>query len=416
MMNTRLTIKLVISFFLFFIVNVVNGQSLSKDDITKAVNYLNCKSILLALNLSETDGVTKEFEAKCQCNDFPTAQIIKDAIRPTETKTVELFVEINSIIEKEKIKDTTALIKLLTEDVFNKKEKYAKIYAFASTKTAYIEKIKIELISKFREPNFFSNTPSPTINKDENPSTGAENKKIEESVWLSGFSSQMIVISLLFSFIVSLIFFLIIRKKLKNSNNRFMSELKHKQLEKPYNETGKNEKQKQDDIAHISKTIEPLIDKKLESITNEIRNLTNDLDQLKNNFDKLIETKKTTEPNPGNPPLSPPRDTIRTIFYLSMPESERTFSDQTKHSKLESGRSIFEAIEISSNLAEYSICIDRDSITRAFNNLDKYVKPVCDELNSPGNSSRIITEKPGRIELQNNKWVVKSKAQIRYES
>ena len=416
MMNTRLTIKLVISLFLFFIVNVVNGQSLSKDDLTKAVNYLNCKSILLSLNRSETAGVEAEFTSKCICDDFPTAQIIKDAIRPTETKTVELFEEINSIIEKEKIKDSTALIKLISEDIFNSKEKYAKIYAFASSKTPYIEKIKTELISKFREPNFFSNTPSPIINKDENPSTGTENIKIEESGWLSGFSSQMIVISLLFSFIISLIFFLIIRKKLKNSNNGLKSDLKHEQLEKPYNETGKNEKQKQDDIAHISKNIEPLIDNKLDSITKEIRSLRNDLDQLKNNSDKLIETKKTTEPNPGNPPLSSPRDTIRTIFYLAMPESERTFSDQTKHSKLESGRSIFEAIEINSNLAEYSICKDSDSITRAFNNLDKYIKPVCDELNSPGTSSRIITEKPGKIELQNNKWVVKSKAQIRYGS
>jgi archaellum component FlaC len=385
-MNTRLTINLVISFFLFFTVNFVTGQSLSKDELTKAVNYLNCKSILLALNLSPTEGVTTEFQAKCKCNDFPTSQTIKDAIRPTETKTVELFEEINSIIEKEKIKDTTALIKLLTEDIFNNKEKYAKINAFASSKKAYIEDIKRDLISKIREPNFFSNinTSNDSVVQTQVVASNNEKTITNQGGWFEGISSQMIVISILFSLLFVIIFFLIIRKQ----------------------------------FANISKTIEPLMDKKLHFIEIEIRNITNDLNQLKNKFEKFIETKKTIEPNPEISNISSPKDPIRTVFYLSMPESERIFSDQTKHSKLESGRSIFEAIEINSNLAEFSICKDKDSIIRIFNNLDKFIKPVCDESNSPGNASRIITEKPGKIELdlEKKKWIVKEKAIIRYES
>jgi hypothetical protein len=420
MMNTRLTINLVISFFLFFTVNFVTGQSLSKDELTKAVNYLNCKSILLALNLSPTEGVTTEFQAKCKCNDFPTSQTIKDAIRPTETKTVELFEEINSIIEKEKIKDTTALIKLLTEDIFNNKEKYAKINAFASSKKAYIEDIKRDLISKIREPNFFSNinTSNDSVVQTQVVASNNEKTITNQGGWFEGISSQMIVISILFSLLFVIIFFLIIRKQFKTLNKRIMSQLNHEQLEKPTNDLGKNEKQKQDDIANISKTIEPLMDKKLHFIEIEIRNITNDLNQLKNKFEKFIETKKTIEPNPEISNISSPKDPIRTVFYLSMPESERIFSDQTKHSKLESGRSIFEAIEINSNLAEFSICKDKDSIIRIFNNLDKFIKPVCDESNSPGNASRIITEKPGKIELdlEKKKWIVKEKAIIRYES
>jgi hypothetical protein len=412
MMNTRLTIKLVFSFFLFFIVNVVNGQSLSKDDITKAVNYLNCKSILLALKLSETDGVTKEFEAKCKCNDFPASQSIKDAIRPTETKTVELFVEINSIIEKEKIKDTTALIKLLTEDVFNKKEKYAKIYAFASSKTQYINEIKIDLISKIREPNFFSNINTPNDSVVQTEIVASSNEKIitNQGGWFEGISSQMIVVSILFSLFFVIIFFFFIKSKINSFNNKLehfetkLQQLKDKLANVEKELPSLKDKPSNNDSTYTHKIVE----EKFSKIQSEIVRLENDIVELK----KL----PTVDLNKENPPNN--IITSKNKFYLSMPESERTFSDQTKHSKLESGRSIFEAIEINSNSAEFSICKDKDSIIRIFNNLDKFIKPVCDELNSPGNASRIITEKPGKIELDldKKKWIVKEKAIIRYES
>ena len=101
-----------------------------------------------------------------------------------------------------------------------------------------------------------------------------------------------------------------------------------------------------------------------------------------------------------------------------MPEGERTFSNQTKHSKLESGRSIYEAIEINSTKAKFSICNNQDSINRALNNLDKCIKTVCDELNPPDGATKIITDADGDgiIELQNDKWIVITKAKIRYES
>ena len=82
---------------------------------------------------------------------------------------------------------------------------------------------------------------------------------------------------------------------------------------------------------------------------------------------------------------------------------------------MRAGESIFEAIEIGTNRAEFNVCNNNSSINRALSNSLRYIKPVCEEMNEQGNASRIITVRPGIIELQNDKWVVITKARIRYE-
>ena len=397
-------------------INEIQAQTLSKEDVQKALNYLNCKAILLANQLSETPGVTAKFQEKCDCESNITFDKIKGAIASSEDKTLELSKKINSIVNQKEISNITKdeLVVLLTDHIFRDKDNYLEIYDFANKnepgRENKINDLKSELKKKFEEPGFFSNANKPSKESEEITSNATKNEQTAESGWFSGFSSQMIVISLLLSFIVSLIFFLVSHRRLINLVSKIDKQRNCETTNPAKNDNGSNE-----EFIQLQKKIETEFDKKIDKLQSDLKN---DIKELEINFEKSFETIKKSEPNPVISPLSPPKDTNRTTFYLSMPEGERTFSNQTKHSKLESGRSIYEAIEINSTKAKFRICNNQDSINRALNNLDKCIKTVCDELNPPDGATKIITvaDGDGIIELQNDKWIVITKAKIRYES
>ena len=282
----KLALNLIITFLLFFNGNDLNGQEILKVDFGKAVNYLNCKSIMLALKHSPTDSVTAKFKSKCNCDEFPAAQLIKASIPESESKTVALSNEINSIIEKENIKDTTALIKLLTEDIFVKKEKYAKIYAFAtdSKKVNDINLLKKDLKYKFRDPNFFSIANTISV-LEEGPPTIIANKDeiiINKSGWFVGISSQMIVVSIFFSLIFVLIFFIISKRLIRKLEDK-LEEIKSKPQsvkEQANGLTSNQATRSNNDSEEIQKRIKEDITR----IQLNVIKLENQIDQLKNSL------------------------------------------------------------------------------------------------------------------------------------
>jgi hypothetical protein len=394
-------------------INEIQAQSLSKEDVRKAINYFNCK--LVETSLIKEEKSFTSFKEKCNCSNNPSFETIINSIDENITITLELSKEINEIT-KESIKDTADLIKRLTVTIFEENTKYQKVVKFAKDNSSVLPKIKTDLLTTYRQPSFFNYSPLSIESKGDGTITEntTKNEQTAESGWFSGFSSQMIVISLLLSFIVSLIFFLIGRNQLNKFDEQLDSEInKRRDLEKNNNNPVKNDKGTNDEFTILKKEIEKF-DEKLAQLKSDLKNY---IKELKINFEKSNEFIKTTEPNPVISPLSPPKDTNRTTFYLSMPEGEKTFSNQTKHSKFESGRSIYEAIEINSTKAKFRICNNQESINRAINNLDDCIKPVCDELNPPDGATKIITvtDGDGIIELQDNKWVVITKAKIRYE-
>jgi len=402
----------ILSFF-YISIDKIQAQTLTREDVKKAINYFNCKLVEGSLNKEEES--LNAFKSKCDCNKYPSFENIINSIDKNFTATVDLSKEIDNITNMEEIKDTAELIKLLTESIFSEKIKYKKIVKFSNDNSAQLSKIKADLLRTFQDPSFFSDSPirveineNKTANENE-----TKNEQTAESGWFSGFSSQMIVISLLFSFIVSLIFFIISRIQLNNLNQQLSEINKIIDREKNNNHV-KNDEGTNDEYTKLLKQLEPVFNKKIVQLQSDLKN---DIKELKINFEKSFETIKKSEPNPVISQFSPPKDTNRTTFYLTMPEGEKTFSNQTKHLKLESGRSIYEAIEINSTKAKFRICNNQDSINRALNNLDKCIKTVCDELNPPDGATKIITDINGEgiIELQNDKWVVITKARIRYE-
>ena len=387
-------------------INEIQAQTLSKEYVQRAVDYLNCKSVLLANQQSATSGVTAEFEKKCNCESNITYDKIKGAIASSEDKTLGLSKEINSIVNQKDILSKTKdeLILLLTESIFNDSSKYKVIYKFAHKpgRDNDIDKLKNDLKKKFEEPDFFSNANKPSKESKENTSNATKNEQTAESGWFSGFSSQMIVISLLFSFIISLIVFLISRSELNKLNEQLDSEI-DKRRNREKNNPAKNDKGTNDEFTKLQKTLENVFDVKIAQLQSDLESLKNEIRELKN---------KTNSPSNGV------RDKISFSeskkFYLSNPIKEGIFDANSEHLIMRAGESMYEAIEIGINKFEFVIC--NSSINRALSNSVRYIKPVCEELNEQGNASRIITVTPGIIELQNDKWIVITKAKIRYES
>ena len=387
-------------------INEIQAQTLSKEDVQRAVDYLNCKSVLLANQQSATRGVTAEFEKNCNCESNITYDKIKGAITSSEDKTLGLSKEINSIVNQKDILSKTKdeLILLLTESIFNDSSKYKVIYKFAHKpgRDNDIDKLKNDLKKKFEEPDFFSNANKPSKESKENTSNATKNEQTAESGWFSGFSSQMIVISLLFSFIISLIVFLISRSELNKLNEQLDSEI-DKRRNREKNNPAKNDKGTNDEFTKLQKTLENVFDVKIAQLQSDLESLKNEIRELKN---------KTNSPSNGV------RDKISFSeskkFYLSNPIKEGIFDANSEHLIMRAGESMYEAIEIGINKFEFVIC--NSSINRALSNSVRYIKPVCEELNEQGNASRIITVTPGIIELQNDKWIVITKAKIRYES
>ena len=387
-------------------INEIQAQTLSKEYVQRAVDYLNCKSVLLANQQSATSGVTAEFEKNCNCESNITYDKIKGAIASSEDKTLGLSKEINSIVNQKDILSKTKdeLILLLTESIFNDSSKYKVIYKFAHKpgRDNDIDKLKNDLKKKFEEPDFFSNANKPSKESKENTSNATKNEQTAESGWFSGFSSQMIVISLLFSFIISLIVFLISRSELNKLNEQLDSEI-DKRRNREKNNPAKNDKGTNDEFTKLQKTLENVFDVKIAQLQSDLESLKNEIRELKN---------KTNSPSNGV------RDKISFSeskkFYLSNPIKEGIFDANSEHLIMRAGESMYEAIEIGINKFEFVIC--NSSINRALSNSVRYIKPVCEELNEQGNASRIITVTPGIIELQNDKWIVITKAKIRYES
>lgn len=74
------------------------------------------------------------------------------------------------------------------------------------------------------------------------------------------------------------------------------------------------------------------------------------------------------------------------------------------------------SIDYGSNTATYAVHTAGANVSEIIRRSEMYLKPGCIEQNFPDMETiHIITETPGTLALEDNKWVIKSKAIIRYE-
>jgi hypothetical protein len=108
----------------------------------------------------------------------------------------------------------------------------------------------------------------------------------------------------------------------------------------------------------------------------------------------------------------------RLVFYMPSPDNEGNFDNRKKSNFFIPSESIYEFIldENSDGNASFSIYQDRNNMERAINYYSSILDKVCRGQNAFNPHGKTIkTIKPGYAVLNNNKWVVKEKALVRYE-
>jgi hypothetical protein len=104
---------------------------------------------------------------------------------------------------------------------------------------------------------------------------------------------------------------------------------------------------------------------------------------------------------------------------LSIPNPDGSFNASSASSFYKDGASVYR-FEINNRLspsrAKFQIDEKEASIKLALPFPHKSIEPVCEALNAHDPMAKtIVTEEPGEVVLEGNKWKLTRKAKIRYE-
>ena len=209
----------------------------------------------------------------------------------------------------------------------------------------------------------------------------------------------MIYVLILLVFIVLFIYNYLNNKKLNERIDRRLSKSEYEQNKvspNQFNNQSKNNSRFERDI-----------NQRVIDLEESIRNIQKD-----NHLYQTTQQPKQTVQVKNIPKLI--QKEIQKFVYAKTPISDKIFnaSDVTEN---KDGK-FYKFLIKDNNLAEFEFFNTENSAKRAVNAPDSFLYPACEEtepLNQ--NAKRIITNKPGIVIKQDDKWIVKEKAQITYE-
>lgn len=381
-------------------------QKLSQEQFKKIVDNMTCVCLNEALGNSAVDCEKTTINEK----DIP----------PKETKTLDLYKEF------QKLKNTTdnqeLSISFLTEDVFNS-SKYEKIKAFANQRKGdVLEEIKDKINSAARsvcinnsevrtndnqskdtiEQNISSDSTSQAsqnsssiLEEDNNTETKSQENSFLEFMKGYGFSFILLL----------LIIILFLYLKLRNfaSVNRVVLLIKE------------NESRRELSYKSFAPNNSNTPNRALEDLINGLKEKVKNLEYIVNNLEEKVKLSKMNLsipeviPEVTIPILTKQEDKI---FYKHAPH-ERGYFDTEDDVNFNDAVFKFTINRNNPNIATFEIIKDKKKLILDYPN--KYIKPVCIELNALNQNANNITIVPGTVEKLGNQWVVKTKVQIKYE-
>ncbi|MCB0536855.1 MAG: hypothetical protein KDE33_04935 [Bacteroidetes bacterium] len=392
------------------------GQ-VTKESYEKAVDILNYQSVYYSLSvLSPTSGVTAKFKTNCNCENSPAFEKIKSSIPETELKTIEISSEIQELKSQDisAFDQSRALDFLLNasfneskilKDFRNQLEQKGKLSDYKANLTQQLEGVLKEKIQ--------ANTSNQ--NESESKLSALENRiqiieqnqdvKDESPGVFGGFSDYLVLLAIVLG-ILGL--FLALRKR----DN-------YEELLPRILESGRLK-----DLIHLQNNSTSSGMRHNNSTYSEIRDMQGRIRDLESQINKLNNAiEKLREPIPAQS-LSPSSfiqetkhpETKTEILFLSTPNSDGSFNESSASNTYKDGASIYKLMKTGNSKANFQIDEKETSIKLALQYPDKNIDPVCDAENAFNpRANRISTIKMGEAELQNGKWIINSKAVIRYE-
>lgn len=392
----------------------VTQAQISKEAFEKAVDILNCKTVELTLPKENI----QQYQIECPCNETNTLQIIKflSSVGKLDA-TIALSNEVESL--KKSFKENwkkEEVVSYLSESIFTDK-KYQKIVAFSDKRKGkqvfdnYKSSLKSD-ISAVLEVNLPQVTSYPTDSdiiqssfedRIEELEINQKKKQVDNGI-LGDFAHYLILFSVLLG-LIALILVLNIKKS--NSNDpEVSSEIKNYVITKindaKWNKSPQNNNVNSSDLKDAYKRITDL--------ESEIRILKDKM--YTSNTDNISVTKIMSQPNQE---IKPPDLRLET-FFLSSPNSDGSFDENSASLTYKEGATIYRFTKISNNKANFQIDEKEASIKLALQYRDKRIDPVCEATNAFNQAKLITTVQQGEAELQSGKWVVSKKAKIKYEN
>jgi len=401
----------------------------SKEYFDKAVDLVNCKAIELSLKKSPTDGVLAKFQTKCNCEQGSSFKSISEAIPKSETKTIELSLEID-IIKKNEFKENLTpdvVVKILTEEIFLNQTKYKKLFEFESKrkdKSDYIAfKEQLETVIKLlllEQPQFSTSTSSVAASNASATPGSATQVKIdsleqrisvleqhlegEETGWTDIFTFQIDILTIMISLILMAVLIILIYNNLYDTIKSYV-------------------RNKISEVLVNSNKLSTPNNYEINSLRNDISSLKEQINHLSNKIEnskiplEIVSPQQEQFYNQGTRP--PEIKTPIETFFLSTPNLDGSFNESSISSIFKDGASIYKFTKTGNNRAKFQLDERESSVKLALQYPDKNIDPVCDAVNAFNpKAKRILTVESGEAELENDKWIVNKsqKAKIRYES
>lgn len=393
---------------LLFIAVTINAQSKESTDLSSIVDYVTCVCVNDAL--PDINKVT--------CDN---GQLTLSAIPATEKSTIALFNEFQKLKEKTNINDN---LRFFTDEVFNDKKQYSKIYAFAerrklkNTFAPIKSKIEIFIQNKETETNLNPNQSTTELGKLENSAT--ENQDSLSTIDMDVRNNTIPPAPATFysfnfwSFfsiglsILSIILFITLHKqksKLKIDYNNKIEKIKRQNVsESSFSQIVLSDK-------------DGNLERKNKDLENKIKDLNAELQNLRQkNLREDTETNPFSETNTEFFLEVLPKP-IQEEFYMATPD-QNNFDLSSLSNTFKPTQSLYKFTVDNQDKSKASFIFHSDEIgiKDAVNYPHRYLETVCEPQNALNqNAKNINTIKPGIAEKRNDKWVVTTKAKIKYE-
>lgn len=232
--------------------------------------------------------------------------------------------------------------------------------------------------------------------------------------WSDYFTYDINLSSILIScLLMFLLYMLWGRRKQKSSHN------KYKYLN-PGSEMANYGYSNTDDFDLLKNRIK-FLEGEVSQLKEEIRKLASKVESSKIPMEVIVaggtETpvkQRESNQRPGKQPEPP---AASPAFFLSTPNSDGSFNNSSANTTYKEGASIYKFMNTKEKRAKFWIDERDASIKLALAYPDKNIDPVCDAMNAfDPRARKIYTQVPGDAELVGDKWMVVTKAKIRYES
>lgn len=149
--------------------------------------------------------------------------------------------------------------------------------------------------------------------------------------------------------------------------------------------------------------------------TKEIEKIQRDILNLQNTMDKYTSTQKHQISSSHQVDIRQNKQK-REILYAPAPDKDGSFKVSVVVASENQNSSFYKFTLVSNNKAEFELITSERALMDALGSYQLILQPVCKFLNTVNqNAKRIRTVKEGIVVKENDKWILDTKAEIRYE-